>query len=425
MIEKIRKQVFMTILACLVCILCFASGSFAADIPAPGTVINASNIDKYKDLFPPEFLPIFTDGWGILKPISIKVREPSKMAKLKEEVEASKKNVGKYNLDAEGYVDTPCEQIVGQPFYGVTPDDQAFARKMMWNHNFLYDSETMKPDIVPKYRMTQWTKRRGEDRIGVDQINAPIFTFTNRLYMDPKPYLPNRENLRQASMTQVLYPAVSRNTVILSWRPLDYRVDDIGFAYVPSLRRVLRSDAGERSTPQNNSVQAPDDFGIFAGRVAEFDYKLVEETKTFGVVNAHPKNRTLEEAMEQAKDRFPITSEDWEVRDVYVIDILAKDPVYPQSRKRIYMDKEWPKLFYGLAYDRAGKLWKVWMNTYAPEPFPNGEHNITQWECLGVDVQLGYSTIFFIPILEDSPTKNVVIYSEDDFTPAAVRKMAR
>ena len=89
------------------------------------------------------------------------------------------------------------------------------------------------------------------------------------------------------------------------------------------------------------------------------------------------------------------------------------------------MEKGWPSIYYGFAYDRAGNLWKVWMSNKFAKPFPHGENNTTQWEQFGVDVQLGYSTHFHMAVVPDKPAVNVVNFTEDYFTPANVRRLAK
>ena len=134
------------------------------------------SIEKYKHLFPEDFLPIFTDGWGVVDPITIEVGEPKGLTLLKTMHESDLKNRGKYQLNADGYVNAPSETIVGQPFYGVDPSDQNFALKCMWNYHFRYTC-----DDNDEVYFIQFTKRRGETRIGVDKNLGHNSYFTGRV----------------------------------------------------------------------------------------------------------------------------------------------------------------------------------------------------------------------------------------------------
>jgi hypothetical protein len=137
-------------LICAVCCVSFLSTTYGEEMmPKPGTVIDKSNYMQYKHLFPEEALPIFTDMFGLgLEPLSITVGEPTKPVIMKEAREADEKNRGKYELDAEGYVNAPTEAIVGQPFYGVDKSDPNFAQKFMWNYDMRYIGDDFEDVIL-------------------------------------------------------------------------------------------------------------------------------------------------------------------------------------------------------------------------------------------------------------------------------------
>ncbi len=265
-----------------------------------------------------------------------------------------------------------------------------------------------------------WSQRRGET-LGYSYIQSDFINFSSRLYDDPKPFIPNSKNLKDASTLKILYPSVMRNFLVLSWRLLDQRQDDISFAYVPSLRRVLRSDAGERSTPQANSTQAPDDFQIFAGRIPEFNCVLVREQKVLASANTEDKNDSwyTRESMLSFKE-YPIPTDYYEVRKTYVIDLIPKDTTYPQSKKRIWIDPTIDEIYYGMSWDRGGNLWKIWFLMVRPVKYAHGGIGTVQYGMVGMDIQLGYSTFFNPKFI-----KNGNGFKESDFTTSALRKMAK
>lgn len=76
------------------------------------------------------------------------------------------------------------------------------------------------------------------------------------------------------------------------------------------------------------------------------------------------------------------------MRDTYVIDITPKDPKYPQSRKRIWMDKQMGQPFYAVVWDQSGKIWKVWSVAYTR--YETGDNEFAAYRSqFGVDVQYG------------------------------------
>jgi hypothetical protein len=411
------KKYGLVTLICAVCCLNFISTSYGEEvIPQPGTVIDKSNYMQYKHLFPEEFLPAFTDVWGLgLEPYSITVGEPTPALYLKAAREADEKNRGKYELDAEGYVNAPTETIVGQPFYGVDPSDPDYAQKVMWNYYFKYLCDS-NHEIF-----TQLAIRKGESTLGVDMIQGYNSYFTSRFVLDPKPYYANTNNLRTGMLLFLLYPPVQKNLINLMWTHLDQRLEDTGYVYVPAFRRVLRTESSERSTPINNSVQAPDDFNIFSGRVPEFNYKVIGDKTVLAVRNSGLRgNYTIAEL--KTFKTFPFDKEGWEPIKMLVIDITPKNPAYPQSRKRIYIDKETLDAQYGIAWDRAGVLWKIWQNSHKPHPMPDAERQHSMmYYCFGIDIQMGYATI----MLRGANNYNDKAFAEGDYTPSAVRGLAQ
>ena len=427
MIERIKKLGLVSVITSLALVFCIAPVSYGQEIPPPGTVINASNIDKWKHMFPKDFLPIFTDGWGVIDPISITTIAPTKVKRLKAEVAASKSNIGKFTVDSEGWIPEDISHMVGLPFEGVTPEDQNFALKYYWNKNYryTYDSQILAPTGIYG---TQFSKRRGESQIGIDLISGYDMKFTGRMYQDPKPYIPTKQGLKSAGMMIIQYPSIMRNLFSLSWRHMDEKKDDISFAYVPSLRRVLRGESGERSTPINNSTQAPDDFNIFAGRVGEFDFKYLGETTLLCVLDANMPTRDLDASLKYAQEEgVPWPLDRWEPRKMYIIDVIAKDANYPQSHKVTYCEPNYPLMHYGFAYDRAGELWKVWMSLKTDYVmYPTGERYSSQQCQFGLDIQMGYMTQFPGP---DQPIEDVAVnkgnFTESDFQPSVIRRLAR
>jgi len=419
MIRRIKKSGLVMVIACLLFSLCFISVSFGQElIPAPGTVIDKSNIDKYKHLFPDGFYRAFTDGWGAIKPLVIKVKETvKKMPVLEREREASEKNQGKYQLDSEGYIATDYKNIVGLPFPGIAPGDPDFAVKLMWNFDLKYQF-----DSLEGAGMLVMNKRAGE-KIALTIPTVKRLTLANRLFDDPKPYIQTRNDSREMLMMRVVYPPIQRNVIMLVWEHMDPRKDSVTFSYIPSLRRVLRAETGEKSTPLPSSTQSADDTETFGGRIPNFNFKFVREQKLLAVTHARPLDWDTKDAPRLVKelDHYPIQTDTWEVRDVYVIEIASKSPLYPQSKKLIYIDKEHPISYYGIAYDRAGELWKVWMAERNVFQIKTGEKMNRQYAQLGIDVQMGFSdyTIF------SGDTVNGLSYNEDMFTINAMRQLAR
>ena len=408
-----KKRVFTAAACALTLLLTLVGSTMAADTPAPGTVINKSNIDQYKHLFPAEFLGAFTTGWGLLDPFSITVKTPEPNPLHPTWIELSKKNRGKYSLNSEGYITGGhFKDIIGFPFPDTKPGDENFALKYMWNfeYRYQYDDQFIK--------FYSFNKRRGE-KCNVDLVENFNMFFQGRLFDDPKPLYDNANDFRSCILIRILDPPVQRNFITTMIRYMDPRKDDVTYMYLPSMRRVLRGEAGERSTPVMGSTQAPDDFNGFAGRIADFTYEFKGEETVLAVTHSNLGFESVKDP--KGYENLPFETENWEPVPCYVIDITPKNPKYPQSLKRIYVDKRNYQTHYTFAWDRGGKLWKLWCLSAKPtKASDNGD--VTPWtSCvLGMDIQLGYGTSVI-----GNWENNGHGYTDTDFSIAAMRKMGR
>lgn len=392
-----------------------ASLCFGQEMPAVGTTIDKSNYKKYSHLIPPEWNPAFEDGFGGLLPLwKMKVAAAKSYPQPKAYLDYSAKNKGKYSIDAKGNI-IPAFNREGIPFPDLQDGDKDFTSKLMWN----YDSRYMCDEILSLPDTTSYEKRRGEPVHG-NQAGGFYLFFKGRLASAKPDLLPNPLALQRATIFHFYSPESSKNTMMLSYRFIDQNKPDETYMYLPSLRRVMRAEAGQRSTPMLGSTNALDDFGIFDGKTSEFTYTLVRKQKILAVMDSKTSRKTDDEALRKNNKVLPVDVEGYEIRDVYVIDIKPKNPKYPQGLKRIYVDVEnnWP--LYGFAYDRAGKLWKVWSMSLHVLPLPAGQKYVYQQGLVCVDIQFGMSSQF----------SQASIYNDDklsysDCTPSALLKRAR
>ena len=383
-----KKKYVFTFLAVLF-LACFAvtASVVAQETPKPGTVIDKSNYKKYAHLFPPEFLQAFEDGWGVVKPFSIKVGPTTSKPVSKAYLAYSAKNKGKVGLDAQGYLTN--YNFEGLPFPDLQKTDKDYATKLMWNYDmkYIYDDQHQVLSLG-------WEQRKGE-KLKCVTWEFIIMYFRDRMVLSPKPNLDNPINLYKAQLMHIIEPVSSKNTMTVTYRYADAKKADDTFIYLPVLRRTLRGEAGQRSTPILGSTNAVDDFGGFDGKVSEFTYKVIGEKKVLGVANNKYGTKAASPTKNWKDTSMPYAADNWEVRDVYVIEILAKDPKYPQSKKVIYLDKEsGVDVYYAIAYDRAGKLWKIWNIDWQRYPMPGGEFGSSQSGMWGIDIQFGMASFY-------------------------------
>lgn len=407
-----RMKISAALLGLMLC-FCLAMPVSAAEVlPKAGQTIDKSNIDQYKHLFPEEFLEAFTTGWDLVAPLSITIIDPVDNPIPKPFLDASEKNKGRYSLDADGYITGgDYGDIAGFPFPGIKPGDENFVMKFMWNYDYRYQNDDRRHTFI------NFQKRRGSAS-NTSVVEGYVINYQGRMYDDPKPLYKTRNGLRTVQLLNVIHPPVQKNFLTMLIRYIDQKRADDTYIYLPSMRRVLRGEAGQRSTPINSSTQAPDDFNAFAGRIPDFTYKLVGEKKMIVLGNAQ---LGYTEMKDKKFEYVPIETDNWLVRDVYVIDIIPKDPKYPQGRKRIWVDKEHYNAYYGAAWDRAGALWKVWQLSVQVHPINNTDDTFPYvMQVLGMDIQLGYATSLFADW-----SINGYGLTEADASPSAMRRIAR
>ena len=167
-------------------------------------------------------------------------------------------------------------------------------------------------------------------------------------------------------------------------------------------------------------AMAPDDFaGGFEGKTALFTYKVVEEKKVLGVANCLWDKKA--DLPDYKVEGMPIPRENWEVRDAWVIEIKSNDSNYPQSLKRIYLDKETYCILATDMYDRAGKPWKFAQSYYKRITLPGGDEMSQLWMVFLVDTQVGFASIASLVEMKT----NVEVLKYSDTMPSSLRKAGR
>jgi len=385
---KRTKGMAVLFAAFWVCCFLLVSNSLSQEMPKPGEVIDKNNYKKYAYLFPEEILPGFENGFGgFWKPFVLKIVETKPASQPKAFLALSEKNRGKYTIDKDGLIAGGYD-YEGLPFPGVTLDDKDFATKFMYNYNYRYNWE----DAAGHARDAE--KRKGENVTSIEFEQESI-CFIGRLVTPPKPFYKNPAGLQFAQMLAYTDPSSYRGQVLLTCKYLDIKKSDEVYIYLPTMRRIIRGDASQRSTPIQGTTNAFDDFnGGFEGKVEQFTYKFLGQKKVMGCLTS-PFNIAMSKKLQaEGGGALPFSSENWEVRDAYVIEIKAKDPKYPQKTKVVYIDKDTLMILHASATDKAGKPWKVWMTNYRTYDLPNGDKANTNVGQLGIDVQVGFATFF-------------------------------
>ncbi len=207
--------------------------------------------------------------------------------------------------------------------------------------------------------------------------------------------LPGAKDFQYKELTAFYSPFDIRGTAFLIYRYNDpYRADD-AWAYLPVLRRVRRISAEIKYDSLLGTDITLDDFYGYNGRIPDMDWRVVGWKDILGVWD--PK----EQSVHLYGPNGIAPNEQWELRKSLVLERMPRNPRHPYSSAIIFVDPEnWYDTFH-VAFDRAGKLWKIfqwqwkWSETIPPpwNKYNTGVYTVV-WQAVNcIDVQNNRATI--------------------------------
>lgn len=332
----------------------------AAELPA-GTVISVENIDKVKgDTFEGHTIGsllsdkmewrIRNNGWKI--PLARSKPVPLDPGWVKaSQANAGKTSINRQSCDIDGWK-------AGEPFPNIDMKDGQAAEKVVWNWHL--GQLTGDVAIVPAYSQVLIDGAKG--------VHAePTAEFT-RYAMKGRLSGEATQGDGTERGRQLLYFKTPSDMKGLGTFTIMYdsaKVNDV-WAYIPAVRRVRRLSGGAWMDPVGSSDQLQDDLEIFNARPCWYQgYKMVGKRWVLAVANGkkqlwNPKGKTFEEkypALENKAPYWNLNSDNFEPREVYVIEAITP-PEHPYSKKVLYVDTKYPRIYYGEAYNRKGEFWK-------------------------------------------------------------------
>ena len=364
----------------------------AADV-APGDVITKANADKVKDLVSPGMFWCVQHGWPL------KIVEPKPITWKKAYKEATEKYASQVKLGDDG--NGLQNYVAGQPFPKVDPSEKFIANKLMWNFNFRpgfeddLDLRNFDADTGP---ISEDRPLQVERHFLVDHFRR--LRYVGRLYVDPKPEIPNTDKFEfKETLHPLIEPFDLKGVGFTYYRYTDPAKQDDSWLYLPSLRRVRRLSTAQRSDALFGQDTDQDSYGGYAGALAWMDWKYLGDKECLAAFHSdHFPVKWAEGAADFAFD------DKWEKRQCYIVEGTSKLPQYAFSKRVLYLDKDVYAVPYSDMYDRAGELWKIWVNnfTQTKESIPGGamkydeETGMTP-SIVMVDMQLQHATKAALP----------------------------
>ncbi len=380
----------------LVLLVCAAVAPAAtAAAVKPGDVVTAANVERAKDLISPGLEWCVRRGWPL------RIVETKKIDWPKAYREATEKYSAQVKLAQDGL--TLENYVAGLPFPAIDPNDPQVATKIMWNYEYKF---VLTDDVdLRNFDADTGTIHGGATPMSVERHflldHFRGVRYLGRLYQDPKPTWPNREGFQsKSSLHPILEPFDLKGVGGLSFRYEDPSKQDDTWLYLPSLRRVRRLSSAQRSDALFGQDTDVDSYYGYAGHIAWMTWKYLGKKEMLGVF--HAENYPVKWAPGGADFAF---DDVWEKRRVHVIEGVSKLSQYAYGKRVLYIDDETWAVPYSDIYDRAGQLWKIWINQFSmrKRPFPGAKLSVYEDEMpflpsiVMVDMQLQHATKAALP----------------------------
>jgi len=361
----------------LVLAVVLGSARVWADDQGKPWTLDQNNWQLGKDLLPEVVLNRVKSGEYSYKVVPV---DPVKLKQnySKKFWEASEANEGKFDIDTPtcGLKDVKTGKMpdfyFGYPFPKIDPKDPNAACKMAWNFNA---ANQMGNGQGATFTLN------GIDGTG-EFKRLKVWLHTNSFLGRSAGPIPNPENLRDTSMTNVLEPQDVDGVAGLGKRLNDWTSQDQTWFYVPSTRRVRRVNAATRSDPVAGLDIFGDDLNCYGGKIEYYKWKLIGEGNVLAPVlspNPMPQKKVTETRSEVEIPYFKGAYETpgakgapWLIvenlqmipRPVWILEGQSEDPYYNFGKVIMYMDKDMYRIWWKLVHNRAGEYFYNAMCAY-------------------------------------------------------------
>ena len=399
----------------------FLRGFAQADGIKPGDTISPDNASQVTDLVSPGNLLLVKEGMrmNIVPTRRLEWPPPYK--------QATEKYSPQVGLSGNGELQN---YVAGLPFPLIDPNDPQAATKVMWN--FSYRPEYTADADLREVELASFSPvsvgPAEQFRIG----HVSLYSNVGRTEISPIPTDPSGPGIRyRFGAYPFEEPAEIEGFGMVRYRYIDPRREDDTWAYMPGMRRVRREAANVLSDvlPPTSKIDGhvgrtggggtsatyvnnldPDSTAGFAAKIEDFNYRLLGLKPM--PASVHAQNIPAKPC--QFENSRTICPENWEIRQLYVIEATAKPVSWTQKigndgltipKRILYIDSEGWFITASDQYDRNGTLWKTiaTFSTYRDRPIPDARVAIFpfkrsfQTALVDEDLLSGYSTIAYTP----------------------------
>ena len=282
--------------------------------------------------------------------------------------EATEKYAGQTRLAADGALEG---YVAGQPFLNdsLDPADPNSGLKAGWNFNYRWQHFGQKVErftiaLVKAEGSHESVPGLPDDHIQdggtIERVLAQryqrvyfshVATLADQQYTLP---VTDAEQFEWKDIMEFSEPYEMRGQALLIQRSSDPHLVDQAWTYVPNLRRVRRISTEERADSLVGTDSTLDDLYGFSGRVLDYHWKFHGTKDLLHIANdQHPYARFY-----GPDGRAPLGK--WELRKTLVVENIPKNPNHPYTSKVLFLDAQTYRMVTAMAFDKEGRLWKVW-----------------------------------------------------------------
>jgi len=357
----------------------------------PGETVTKDNMSQARELMGPGVT------WCVEHGMTMKIVPTKKVEWPVAYREATEKYAGQTELSPDG--NQLLNYTAGLPFPNIDVNAPDAAQKIMWNYQFkplITDDVLMRDFQVPSGPLTYTSPMVPDREFTIGDMRR--LYYNGRLYVDPKPELPNPDGFRYKEiLSPIVTPYDMKGVGALYFRYLDARRQDESWLYVPAVRRVRRMSTAQRSDALFGQDADQDSFWGFSGHIAWSNWKLLGVKDVLGVV--HREHFRAQRCPGGADFVF---CDNWEKRRVYVIEGIANQPQYAYGKRVLYIDADAWIVLASDIYDKRGELWKVWIEFFsyrkqAPDSDVVYSDEMGFTSAAMIDIQMNHATVIMIP----------------------------
>jgi hypothetical protein len=278
-------------------------------------------------------------------------------------VEVTKKFGSQTKLSPKGeLVDFVC----GYPFDPAKLDknDPQLGIKLAWN----FDYRWQKGGPGFDYWRTNFYKKGTLFRSMVGDYQRVWYSGRADLWPERTTLMKDgsESDLQWKEFLEMHSPFDLRGIKFLMMRYVSASKEDDTYSYLPTMRRVRRLSIAQRSDSMLGMEHTFDDFSGNNAKIPSWNWKYVGETKMLVVADSKVRGYPYVEHLDMGPSGISIAvpEDNWQMRDVWVVEGVPKPADHPYSKKVLFFDKQTFAVYNTITWDRKGETYKCWVVPY-------------------------------------------------------------